>query len=51
MPEASNNATTPDDTELLCICAEFHRLHAAAVGLPREATEGWAHAPPYSFYR
>jgi hypothetical protein len=51
MPEASNNATTPDDTELLCICAEFHRLHAAAVGLPREATERWAHAPLHSFYR
>ena len=34
-----NTTPTPDDTELLRLCAKFHRLQAAVEDLPREATE------------
>jgi hypothetical protein len=38
MPEANHDNTTPD-AALLKLCAEFHRLHAVAYAMPREADE------------
>jgi hypothetical protein len=32
-------AASGEDTELLCLCADFHRLYAAAETLPLDADE------------
>ncbi len=39
MATADTTHTTPNDVELLRLCADFHRLHTVAYALPRLADE------------